>query len=132
MAERRNTEDGGTEKPAWANLSAGLVTGAADDDPSGIATYSQVGAAFGQVAVIGVGSPFVSGTLTIRLDREFTFALGAIRHIVGQCCYLAKYDRSRRGIDDIPAVIGFVINADNASPLVLHHASAHPAQNLMI
>jgi Mn2+/Fe2+ NRAMP family transporter len=43
----RNTEDGGTEKPLWANLSAGLVTGAADDDPSGIATYSQVGAAFG-------------------------------------------------------------------------------------
>jgi Mn2+/Fe2+ NRAMP family transporter len=45
--DRRNTEDGGIEKPLWANLSAGLVTGAADDDPSGIATYSQVGAAFG-------------------------------------------------------------------------------------
>lgn len=28
-------------------LSAGLITGAADDDPSGIATYSQVGAKFG-------------------------------------------------------------------------------------
>jgi len=28
-------------------LGPGLVTGAADDDPSGIATYSQVGAAFG-------------------------------------------------------------------------------------
>ena len=27
-----------------ANLGPGLVTGAADDDPSGIATYSQVGA----------------------------------------------------------------------------------------
>ena len=30
-----------------ARLSAGLITGAADDDPSGIATYSQVGAKFG-------------------------------------------------------------------------------------
>jgi hypothetical protein len=30
MAERRNTENGGAEKPVWANLSAGLVTGAAD------------------------------------------------------------------------------------------------------
>jgi NRAMP (natural resistance-associated macrophage protein)-like metal ion transporter len=30
-----------------ANLGPGLVTGAADDDPSGIATYSQVGAQFG-------------------------------------------------------------------------------------
>jgi len=33
--------------PIWRTLSAGLVTGAADDDPSGIATYSQVGAAYG-------------------------------------------------------------------------------------
>lgn len=33
--------------PAWRRVSAGLVTGAADDDPSGIATYSQVGAAYG-------------------------------------------------------------------------------------
>jgi NRAMP (natural resistance-associated macrophage protein)-like metal ion transporter len=31
----------------WNRLGPGLVTGAADDDPSGIATYSQVGASFG-------------------------------------------------------------------------------------
>jgi NRAMP (natural resistance-associated macrophage protein)-like metal ion transporter len=31
----------------WEQLGPGLITGAADDDPSGIATYSQVGAAFG-------------------------------------------------------------------------------------
>ncbi|WP_274036460.1 divalent metal cation transporter, partial [Escherichia coli] len=30
-----------------AALGPGLVTGAADDDPSGIATYSQIGAQFG-------------------------------------------------------------------------------------
>ncbi|KZC36808.1 iron transporter, partial [Rhodanobacter sp. FW510-R12] len=47
MAVRENTEDGGPETPPWASLGAGLITGAADDDPSGIATYSQVGAAFG-------------------------------------------------------------------------------------
>ncbi|HEY8682276.1 MAG TPA: divalent metal cation transporter, partial [Rhodanobacter sp.] len=47
MVDRVNTEDGGKEAPPWANLGAGLITGAADDDPSGIATYSQVGAAFG-------------------------------------------------------------------------------------
>jgi Mn2+/Fe2+ NRAMP family transporter len=29
------------------SLGPGVVTGAADDDPSGIATYSQVGAQFG-------------------------------------------------------------------------------------
>jgi hypothetical protein len=31
----------------WRLLGPGLVTGAADDDPSGIATYSQAGAQFG-------------------------------------------------------------------------------------
>jgi len=34
-------------KSLWARLGPGLITGAADDDPSGIATYSQVGAGFG-------------------------------------------------------------------------------------
>ncbi len=31
----------------WRRLGPGLITGAADDDPSGIATYSQTGAQFG-------------------------------------------------------------------------------------
>jgi len=31
----------------WKKLGPGLVTGASDDDPSGIATYSQAGAAYG-------------------------------------------------------------------------------------
>jgi NRAMP (natural resistance-associated macrophage protein)-like metal ion transporter len=34
-------------KRFWKLLGPGLVTGASDDDPSGIATYSQAGAAFG-------------------------------------------------------------------------------------
>src|SRR5471032_2766057 len=35
-------------KVSWlAKLGPGLITGAADDDPSGIATYSQAGAQFG-------------------------------------------------------------------------------------
>ncbi|MFZ6655964.1 NRAMP family divalent metal transporter [Undibacterium sp. TJN19] len=36
-----------TEKTWLAKLGPGLITGAADDDPSGIATYSQAGAQFG-------------------------------------------------------------------------------------
>src|ERR1700722_1573918 len=35
------------EASLWSKLGPGLITGAADDDPSGIATYSQSGAAFG-------------------------------------------------------------------------------------
>jgi Mn2+/Fe2+ NRAMP family transporter len=34
-------------KGYFSRLGPGIVTGAADDDPSGIATYSQVGAATG-------------------------------------------------------------------------------------
>jgi NRAMP (natural resistance-associated macrophage protein)-like metal ion transporter len=38
----------GPSKPRlWNALGPGLITGAADDDPSGIATYSQAGAQFG-------------------------------------------------------------------------------------
>ena len=34
-------------KLSWKKIGPGLVTGASDDDPSGIATYSQAGAGFG-------------------------------------------------------------------------------------
>lgn len=37
----------GEKRPVLAVLGPGLITGAADDDPSGIGTYSQVGAQFG-------------------------------------------------------------------------------------
>ena len=43
----RKTELGAKIKGFWRVLGPGLVTGAADDDPSGIATYSQTGAQFG-------------------------------------------------------------------------------------
>ncbi len=41
------TEIAASVKGFWRKLGPGLVTGAADDDPSGIATYSQTGAQFG-------------------------------------------------------------------------------------
>ncbi len=37
----------GQAKEYWRSLGPGLTTGAADDDPSGITTYSQAGAAYG-------------------------------------------------------------------------------------
>ena len=44
-----NDKHNGRRKPApfWSRLGAGLITGASDDDPSGIATYSQAGAQSG-------------------------------------------------------------------------------------
>src|ERR1700761_7358846 len=44
---KKRTELAAKFKGFWRILGPGLVTGAADDDPSGIATYSQTGAQFG-------------------------------------------------------------------------------------
>jgi NRAMP (natural resistance-associated macrophage protein)-like metal ion transporter len=46
---KKNTKkvNAGTEDSWLKKLGPGLITGAADDDPSGIATYSQAGAQFG-------------------------------------------------------------------------------------
>ena len=41
------TSQRGPLRRIWSALGPGLTTGAADDDPSGIATYSQAGAQFG-------------------------------------------------------------------------------------
>lgn len=41
----------GTLPRFFRNLGPGLITGAADDDPSGISTYSVAGAAFGYTAL---------------------------------------------------------------------------------
>lgn len=42
-----NSKGGKKAKNYWHMLGPGLTTGASDDDPSGIATYSQTGAQFG-------------------------------------------------------------------------------------
>jgi NRAMP (natural resistance-associated macrophage protein)-like metal ion transporter len=54
MRLRRRTKTNGHDpaatpdkQPFWKRFGPGLITGASDDDPSGIATYSQAGARFG-------------------------------------------------------------------------------------
>lgn len=47
-AKESASQSTGKHEPTWLQkLGPGLITGAADDDPSGIATYSQAGAQFG-------------------------------------------------------------------------------------
>ena len=61
--------------PRWIRiLGPGLITGAADDDPSGIATYSQAGAAFGyaQLWTITLCLPLMIAV------QEATARIGAI------------------------------------------------------
>jgi NRAMP (natural resistance-associated macrophage protein)-like metal ion transporter len=46
-ADETQPQQRGIVRRFFANLGPGLITGAADDDPSGISTYSVAGAAFG-------------------------------------------------------------------------------------
>jgi NRAMP (natural resistance-associated macrophage protein)-like metal ion transporter len=46
-AATHRVESKGSQTGLWRRLGPGLITGASDDDPSGIGTYSQAGAAFG-------------------------------------------------------------------------------------
>ena len=56
----------------WRALGPGLITGAADDDPSGIATYSQAGAQFGFAL-----------TWTMLLTLPFMVAIQIISACIG-------------------------------------------------
>ena len=58
----------------WRVLGPGLITGAADDDPSGIATYSQAGAQFGYAL-----------TWTMFLTLPFMAAIQIISASIGWC-----------------------------------------------
>src|SRR5213083_3430731 len=59
--------------PTVRKLGPGLITGAADDDPSGIATYSQAGAQFGfnMLWTIVLTYPLMVGiqTVSARMGR---------------------------------------------------------------
>src|SRR4029079_1184550 len=57
---------------AWGALGPGLTTGAADDDPSGIATYSQAGAQFGYAL-----------TWSMLLTLPFMAAIQLISALIG-------------------------------------------------
>ncbi len=83
MHQITQTGDGAAahEKSLWKRLGPGLVTGAADDDPSGIATYSQVGAGFGY-AILWTAFftlPLMIGiqTVSARIGRVTGFGLAA-------------------------------------------------------
>jgi NRAMP (natural resistance-associated macrophage protein)-like metal ion transporter len=66
-------KDSASSEPWWKRLGGGLVTGAADDDPSGVATYSQVGAQFGYATLwsLVLALPLMIGiqTVSARIGR---------------------------------------------------------------
>jgi len=66
--------------PIWKTLSAGLITGAADDDPSSIATYSQLGAAFGYgtlwTVLVALPLMIAIQTISARIGRVTGMGIG--------------------------------------------------------
>jgi hypothetical protein len=98
----------GCSKPRLLGiLGPGLITGASDDDPSGIATYSQAGAqvGFALLWLMPLTYPLMSVTqeISARLGRTTGLA-GNIRHYyspwVAQSCIRApahrQHHQSRR------------------------------------
>ena len=70
-----------TENATLKSLGPGLITGAADDDPSGIATYSQAGAQFGfnTLWTLVLTYPFMVGIqlVSARIGRVTGLGLAA-------------------------------------------------------
>src|ERR1051325_1015257 len=62
-ARARSATDDADDQSLTSRLGPGLITGAADDDPSGIATYSQAGAQFrfGLVWTLFLTTPLMIG-----------------------------------------------------------------------
>jgi NRAMP (natural resistance-associated macrophage protein)-like metal ion transporter len=82
---KRKPERNGPILRFFANLGPGLITGAADDDPSGISTYSVAGAAFGYAPLWTVlfSLPMMASVqlMCARLGMVTGHGLaGAVRH----------------------------------------------------
>src|SRR5262249_42162915 len=89
-----------------ANLGPGIVTGAADDDPSGIATYSIAGAQFGTALLW-------TAWLTWPLMAAVQMACARIGMVAGRGLAGALRQKYPRGILAIMAGALFVANTIN-------------------
>jgi NRAMP (natural resistance-associated macrophage protein)-like metal ion transporter len=81
----------------WRALGPGLVTGAADDDPSGIATYSQAGAQFGYAL-----------TWTMCLTLPFMVAIQIISACIG---WQTKRGLARNIAQQLPPFVLYLLVA---------------------
>jgi len=78
----KRMEESTTAEPWYKCIGPGLITGAADDDPSGIGTYSQCGASFGygQLWLIPVSLPLMIAIQEMcgRLGRVTGMGIAAV------------------------------------------------------
>src|SRR5450631_3395008 len=74
-------------------LGPGLVTGAADDDPSGIATYSQAGAQFGYglLWTVFLTTPFMIAIQLVSAQIGRVTGRGLLKPALGLSASFALY-----------------------------------------
>lgn len=103
-------EAGGSVRRFFSELGPGLITGAADDDPSGISTYSVTGAAFGfaQLWTVFFAFPLMYGVqiMCARLGLISGQGLAAVLRrrypkpvLLGACALLAIANTVNIGAD---------------------------------
>lgn len=136
------------KKPAYHSaLGPGLVTGAADDDPSGIATYSQAGAAYGFALLwpVVLAWPFLTAfqftcaeiarvtgkglaaNLATHLPRAAVWAvvlmlLGAnIFNIAADIAAMGEAARLVTGLPRLPLMVGFAVLSLGLQIFVPYH-----------
>ncbi|WP_156254993.1 NRAMP family divalent metal transporter [Sandarakinorhabdus oryzae] len=136
------------KKPAYHSaLGPGLVTGAADDDPSGIATYSQAGAAYGFALLwpVVLAWPFLTAfqftcaeiarvtgkglaaNLSAHLPRSAVWAvvlmlLGAnMFNIASDIAAMAEAARLVTGVPRLPLMVGFAVLSLGLQIFVPYH-----------
>jgi Mn2+/Fe2+ NRAMP family transporter len=103
----------------FKRLGPGIVTGAADDDPSGIGTYSQVGAAYG----LGIGWAAVAVAPLAAAVQELAARLGLAS---GRGLSSLIRDRFPRGVLYAAVTLVAVANTFNiAADLASMGAAAH-------
>ncbi|WP_310497111.1 divalent metal cation transporter [Sandarakinorhabdus sp.] len=135
-------------KPVYHSaLGPGLVTGAADDDPSGIATYSQAGASYGYALLwpVVLAWPFLTAfqftcaeiarvtgrglaaNLTANLPRSAVWTvvlmlLGAnIFNIASDIAAMAEAARLVTGLPRLPLMVGFALLSLGLQIFVPYH-----------
>lgn len=93
-------------KKFWRKLGPGFITGAADDDPSGIATYSQTGAMFGlsQLWLVLFSYPFMV------VVQEMCGRIGLVTGKGLSGVIRAHYSRALLGIAVLILVLANTIN----------------------
>ena len=101
-----------TKNSVVGRLSAGLIAGAADDDTSGIATYSQVGAAYGYATLwtLALALPLMIGIqmISARIGRVTGVGIGSNirKHYAHPIAYCVAFALLLASVINLAADIG--------------------------